>query len=44
MAQWTVIRMAIAGNRDMPKLMTAGLHGGRAIDAADQLKAGADAG
>jgi hypothetical protein len=38
MAQWTVIRMAIAGNRDIAELMTAGLHGERAIDAADQLR------
>jgi hypothetical protein len=27
MAQWTVIRQAIAGNRDIAELMTAGLHG-----------------
>ncbi len=27
MAQWTVIRMAIAQNRDIAELMTAGLHG-----------------
>ena len=38
MAQWTVIRMAIAGNRDIAELMTAGLHGERALDAADQLR------
>jgi hypothetical protein len=38
MAQWTVIRMAIAGNRDIAELMTAGLHRERAIDAADQLR------
>ena len=38
MAQWTVIRMAIAGNRDIAELMTAGLHGERAMDAADQLR------
>jgi hypothetical protein len=38
MAQWTVIRMAIAKNRDIAELMTAGLHGERAIDAADQLR------
>ena len=38
MAQWTVIRMAIAKNRDMAELMTAGLHGKSAIDAADQLR------
>jgi hypothetical protein len=36
MAQWTVIRMAIAKNRDIAELMTAGLHGERALDAADQ--------
>jgi hypothetical protein len=30
--------MAIARNRDIAELMTAGLHGERAIDAADQLR------
>src|SRR5439155_15412474 len=38
MAQWTVIRQAIAGNRDIAELMTAGLRGERALDAADQLR------
>src|SRR5947209_9099711 len=38
MAQWTVIRMAIAKNRDIAELMTAGLNGERALDAADQLR------
>jgi hypothetical protein len=38
MAQWTVIRQAIATNRDIAELMTAGLQGERAIDAADQLR------
>jgi hypothetical protein len=38
MAQWTVIRMAIAQNRDIAELMTAGLHGERTLDAADQLR------
>lgn len=38
MAQWTVIRMAIAGHRDMAELMTAGLRGERTLDAADQLR------
>src|SRR5205823_12603116 len=38
MAQWTVIRMAIAGNRDVAELMTAGLRGESAMDAADQLR------
>jgi len=38
MAQWTVIRMAIARNREIAELMTAGLHGERAMDAADQLR------
>jgi len=37
MAQWTVIRQAIARNRDIAELMTAGLHEERALDAADQL-------
>jgi hypothetical protein len=38
MAQWTVIRMAIAKHRDIAELMTAGLHGERALDGADQLR------
>jgi hypothetical protein len=38
MAQWTVIRMAIAQNRDIAELMTAGLHGERVLDAPDQLR------
>jgi hypothetical protein len=38
MAQWTVIRMAVARNRDIAELMTAGLYGKSAIDAADQLR------
>ena len=38
MAQWTVIRMAIAKNRDIAELMTDGLHGSRALDRADQLR------
>ena len=38
MAQWTVIRMAIAKNRDIAELMTAGFHGERALDAADELR------
>ena len=38
MAQWTVVRMAIAGNRDIAELMTEGLRGARALDAADQLR------
>ena len=38
MAQWTVIRMAIAKNRDIAELMTAGLHGEGALDPADQLR------
>ena len=38
MAQWTVVRMAIAGNRDIAELMTAGLRGESALDAADQLR------
>jgi hypothetical protein len=38
MAQWTVIRMAIAKNRGIAELMTAGLHGERPLDAADQLR------
>src|SRR5688572_33033943 len=38
MAQWTVIRMAIAENRDIGVLMTAGLNGGETLDPADQLR------
>jgi hypothetical protein len=38
MAQWTVIRMAMAEHRDIAELMTAGLRGERAPDAADQLR------
>ena len=38
MAQWTVIRMAIAENRDIGVLMTAGLHGESTLDPADQLR------
>jgi hypothetical protein len=38
MAQWTVIRMAIAKHRDIAELMTSGLHGERDLDAADQLR------
>ncbi|HEY8434716.1 MAG TPA: hypothetical protein VIK68_08910 [Sphingomicrobium sp.] len=38
MEQWTVIRMAIAKNRDIAELMTGGLAGERPLDAADQLR------
>jgi hypothetical protein len=38
MAQWAVIRMAIAKNREVAELMTGGLHGERTLDAADQLR------
>ena len=38
MEQWTVIRQAIAQNRDIAELMTAGLGGERALDAADHLR------
>jgi hypothetical protein len=38
MAQWTVIRMAIAQHREIAELMTSGLQGGKALDAADQLR------
>ena len=40
MEQWTVLRQAIAQNRDIAELMTAGLDGERALDAADQLRLG----
>lgn len=38
MEQWTVIRMAIVKHRDIAELMTAGLEGERALDAADRLR------
>ena len=38
MAQWTVIRMAIAKHRDIAELMTTGLRGEGPLDAADQLR------
>jgi hypothetical protein len=38
MEQWTVIRQAIAQNRDIADLMTAGFQGERPLDAADQLR------
>src|ERR1700752_414960 len=38
MAQWTGIRMAIAKNRNIAELMTAGLTGDSPLDAADQLR------
>jgi hypothetical protein len=38
MEQWTVVRMAIAQNRDIADLMTAGLSGERPMDTADQLR------
>ena len=38
MGQLTVIRQAIAQNRDIAELMTAGLHRERAMDEADQLR------
>jgi hypothetical protein len=38
MSQWTVLRMAIAANRDLAEFMTAGLNGERVLDAADQLR------
>lgn len=38
MEQWTVIRMAIAQNRDIAELMSAGLDKGHSLDPADQLR------
>ena len=38
MAQWTVIRMAVAKHRDIAELMTDGLNGSRSLDRADQLR------
>ena len=44
MTQWTVIRMAIAKNRDIAELMTAGLQGGARLGCRRSAEAGADAG
>ena len=38
MEQWTVLRQAIAQNRDIAELMTSGVSGERALDEADQLR------
>ena len=38
MTQWTVIRMAIVRHREIAEFMTAGLHGEKVLDAADQLR------
>ena len=38
MAQWTVVRMAIAKNRDIAEFMTTGLNGESDLDAADALR------
>jgi hypothetical protein len=38
MAQWTVVRMAIVNSGEVAELMTAGLHGERALSAAEQLR------
>src|SRR5438270_9284324 len=38
MEQWTVLRQAIAQNREIAELMTEGLSGERSMDAADQLR------
>lgn len=38
MEQWTAIRLAIATNRDVAELMTAGINGVRPLDGADQLR------
>lgn len=38
MEQWTVVRMAVAKNRDIAELMTAGLNQERVLDGADQLR------
>ena len=38
MSQWTVIRMAIAQNREIGELMTTGLEGEKKLDSADQLR------
>ena len=38
MEQWSVIRMAIAENRDIGVLMTSGLNGEQTLNKADQLR------
>ena len=38
MSEWSGIRMAIAQNRDLSELMTAGLHESRTLDPADRLR------
>lgn len=38
MAQWTVIRMAIAKHAEVAELMTAGLNGERELDRAEELR------
>jgi hypothetical protein len=38
MTQWTVVRMAIVNSREVAELMTAGLHGERVLNAAEQLR------
>ena len=38
MTQWTVIRMALAQNRDIGELMTSGAEGTRTLDPADQMR------
>jgi hypothetical protein len=38
MAQWTVVRMAIAQHRDIAELMSTGLRGDAPLDAADTLR------
>jgi len=38
MEQWTVIRQAIATNREVAELMSTGLSGDRTLDPADQLR------
>ncbi len=38
MSQWTVVRQAIAQNRDVAELMSTGLSGERALDAPDLLR------
>ena len=38
MEQWTVIRQAIATDREVAELMSAGLDGSRDLDRADQLR------
>ena len=36
--EWSTIRMAVAGNREIAELVANGLHGNRKLDATDQIR------